>query len=142
MDVRWVYKWKFDKPTQDITDTSKQAEARRVIRARLCLRGFKDLDKDNVAKYAGTSQRHTQRILCSEAVVQQWDIWNTDISKAFLQGINYEEHAELTGEPLREVNFYLPAAIEGCGPSTSPSEGLLEGFDKGFCRASRSPCRD
>ena len=37
-----------------------------------------------------------------------WDIATTDISKAFLQGVTYKELAELTGEPIREVNFYLP----------------------------------
>ena len=66
------------------------------------------MDKGTAASYAGTSQRHSQRIVCSEAVNQHWDIYNTDISKAFLQGITYKELQELTGEPLREVNFYLP----------------------------------
>ena len=33
-----------------------------------------------------------------------------DISKAFLQGVTYEELAKITGEPVREVNFYLPAS--------------------------------
>ena len=41
-------------------------------------------------------------------MIRKWDIATTDISKAFLQGITYEELASLTGEPLREVNFYLP----------------------------------
>ena len=80
-----------------------------IIRSRLCLRGFKDLDRDSVASYAGTSQRFSQRILCSEAVIRGWDIATTDISKAFLQGVTYKELAELTKEPLREVNFELPA---------------------------------
>ena len=39
-----------------------------------------------------------------------WEILSADISKAFLQGVTYKELAELTGEPLREINFYLPAA--------------------------------
>ena len=65
------------------------------------------MDKDNVAKYAGTSKRHSQRILCSEAVVRGWDVATADISWAFLQGGTYEELAEQTGEPLREVNFIL-----------------------------------
>ena len=33
---------------------------------------------------------------------------STDISKAFLQGVTYQELAEMTGEPLRDVCFYLP----------------------------------
>ena len=47
--------------------------------------------------------------MCSEAVLRQWPLDTTDISKAFLQGVTYEELAEMTGEPLREVNFVLPA---------------------------------
>ncbi len=41
--------------------------------------------------------------------MRRWDIANTDISNAFLQGITYKELAEMTGEPLREVNFFLLA---------------------------------
>ena len=67
------------------------------------------MHQDDVASYAGTSQRYSQRILVSEAVLRGWDLATTDISKALLQGITYKELAELTGEPLREVNFYLPA---------------------------------
>ena len=81
---------------------------RRIIRARLTLRGFKDRDASDLERYAGTSQRYSQRLLVSEAVCRQWPLLSTDISKAFLQGVTYEELARLTGEPLREVNFYLP----------------------------------
>ena len=36
-------------------------------------------------------------------------MFTADISKAFLQGVTYEELAQLTGNPVPEVNFYLPA---------------------------------
>ena len=91
-----------------------------MIRARLTIRGFKDREKGDVDRYAGTSSKLSQKLLVSEAVARKWDVGTTDISKAFLQGVTYEELAELTGEPLREVNFYLPAynipmlkAVEG-----------------------------
>ena len=48
-------------------------------------------------------------MLASESVIRKWDMCNTDISKAFLQGVTYKELAAATGEPLREVNFTLPA---------------------------------
>ena len=35
-------------------------------------------------------------------------ICTIDISKAFLQGVTYEELSSLTGEPIWEVSFYLP----------------------------------
>jgi len=42
-----------------------------------------------------------------------WELCSADISKAFLQGVTYEELHKLTGEPLREVNFSLPPASVG-----------------------------
>ena len=110
IDARWVLKWKWDQPTTSVhSNASRENKAVRVIRARLTIRGFKDCEKDDVDRYSGASSKISQKLLVSEAVYQKWDICTTDISKAFLQGVTYEELAELTGEKLREVNFYLPA---------------------------------
>ena len=67
-----------------------------MIRARVCLRGFKDQQAQGLANYAGTSQRYSQRIVCSEAVLRQWPLATTDISKTFLQGVTYEELVKQT----------------------------------------------
>ena len=107
IDVRWVIKFEWEIPTGDASG-SRQAEARvpmRTIRARLTtVTGFKDQQKADIDRYAGTSTRCSQKLIVSEAVKRGWDICTADISKAFLQG----ELAELTGETLRGVNFYLP----------------------------------
>jgi len=110
IDCKWVLKWKWEHAASDSTKGTDATAARRVIRARLTVRGFKDIEKNLIDRYAGTSQRYSQRIICSESVVQGWDMATTDIAKAFLQGVTYEELHELTGEPMREVNFYLPPA--------------------------------
>ncbi len=89
---------------------SRTGGVQRCIRARLTVRGFKDREKTEVERYAGTSTRSAQKVLVSEAVRRGWDLGSADISKAFLQGVTYEELAELTGQPQREVNFYLPQA--------------------------------
>jgi hypothetical protein len=99
IDSRFVYKWKYE---------TVDGVPRRIIRARLCVRGFKDRDKQFLDTYAGTSKRYSQRIVASTAAMRGWPIATADISKAFLQGVTYEELAALTGEPLREVNFTLP----------------------------------
>ena len=109
IDCRWVLKWKHELIATEATTEAVQQKTRRVIRARLTVRGFKDLEKHLVDRYAGTAQRYSQRVLVSEAVMRGWDIGTTDISKAFLQGVTYQELSEMTGEPVREVNFYLPA---------------------------------
>ena len=100
VDCKWVIKWKMELLPDGTT--------RRIIRARLTIRGFKDRDAQDLIRYAGTSQRYSQRMIVSEAANRGWNIVTTDISKAFLQGVTYKELAELTGEPLRDVNFYLP----------------------------------
>ena len=50
---------------------------------------------------------------------------SADVSKAFLQGLTYEEIAKDTGAPLREVQFELPT---GCVPLLRQVEGF-EDFD-------------
>ena len=112
IDCRWVIKWKHEVSAISVADASKQSGAstvsKRVIRCRLTVRGFKDRDAQNFYSYAGTGQRYSQRLVCSEAAHRGWPICTPDISKAFLQGVTYEELSSLTGEPIREVNFHLP----------------------------------
>ena len=55
-------KWKYIK---DPKDASKKI---RIIRARLCLRGFKDCDAEGLINYAGTAGRTAQKIVVSEAI--------------------------------------------------------------------------
>jgi hypothetical protein len=102
IDVRWVLKNKWEQPTVDAltggptvsaltggsgtTEVAKVAKPVKTIRARLTVRGFKDTDKGDVDRYADTSDRSSQKVLVSEAVLRGWDICTADISKAFLQG--------------------------------------------------------
>ena len=84
IDTRWVLKWKYDKPLVDALTGKSSGPGVKIIRARLTVRGFKDRDKEQIARYAGTSSRSSQKVLVSEAVRNGWDICTTDISKAFL----------------------------------------------------------
>ena len=79
IDCRWVIKWKLDQAVQDAASTV-EAVKRWVIRSRLCLRGFKDVDAQSLDSYAGTATRWTQRVLASEAVIRKRDMCTTDIS--------------------------------------------------------------
>ena len=99
VDCRWVIKWKIE--------LLPEGKSRRIIRARLTIRGFKDIEAAGLERYAGTSQRYSQKMVVSEAANRKWPLLCTDISKAFLQGVTYQELSEITGEPLRDVNFYL-----------------------------------
>ena len=100
IDCRWVRKWKVEEQGDGTT--------KRYIRSRLTVRGFKDRDADKVSTYAGTSTRYSQRIVVSVAAIKRWSLATADISNAFLQGVSYDELAQLTGEPKRDVCFDLP----------------------------------
>ena len=73
IDVRWVFKWKFVKEV-------------RKIRARLCLRGFKESGSDDQSNYSATATRFSQRALVSECVLRGWVLASSDVPKSFLAG--------------------------------------------------------
>eukprot|EP00969_Alexandrium_andersonii_P282978 12509209-Alexandrium_andersonii.AAC.1 len=70
IDVKWVLKWKHEQQARSVEESQATgpAHTKRVIRARLTIRGFKDMDAQDLENYAGTSQRYSQRLLVSEAV--------------------------------------------------------------------------
>ena len=70
----------------------------RTIRARLTVRGFKDRDASTLDTYSGTAQRCSQRLVVSKAARRGWDLATAGVEKAFLQGVNYEVLAKITGE--------------------------------------------
>ena len=110
----WVIKFKWVTPTHDAAKDGggrkpETLQPIREIRARLTARGFKDSERGDIDRYAGTSTRYVQKLIASEAVRNHWPICTTDISQAFLPGVTYEQLAAMAGEPMREVNFYLPA---------------------------------
>ncbi len=59
--------------------SAEVAKAIRTLRARLILCRFKDMYKSDVDRYAGTSNRSSQKVLVSEAVLRGWDIFTADI---------------------------------------------------------------
>ena len=94
---RWVLRW-------------KEIDGKRCVKARLTIRGFQDLA--DVASYASTACRWSQRLVVSIAVQKGWQLWVTDISTAFLQGMSFEELARLTGTEARDVAFTPPRGSE------------------------------
>ena len=67
------------------------------------------MDARALGNYAVTRQRYSQRVLVSVAVQNTWGICATDISKVFLKGVACKDLVEAPWEPMREVNFVLPA---------------------------------
>ena len=95
IDARWVLKWKI------VND-------RRIIQARLVVRGFKDLQAAQLSTYAGTTTRWGQRLVNSVAAQFRWPLFTADVSQAFLRGLTFEQAAQMKDEVRRDVQFTVP----------------------------------
>ena len=91
VDTTWVFKWKY-KPN-----------GTRFCKARLCVRGYKDSQKADVATYAFTATRESQRLVTSTAVIMGWRLRSMDVSTAFLQGAPFGEGREVSLKVDKEL---------------------------------------
>ena len=97
-----VFTWK--------SNPEDKSEAKHV-KGRMTVRGFKDHDGEDLNTYAGTASRWGQRIVNAvTAQEEEWVLFSFDVSLAFAKGLSFEELAELTGEPLRVVQFEVSHA--------------------------------
>jgi len=106
VDGTWVIKWKKVKGT----DSSGKEVWRRVVRARLTARGFRDLQafQENIETFSGTATKAAQRTVCGITAQHGFTLFSMDISAAFLKGLTFQEIADLTGKPFRSVQFHVP----------------------------------
>lgn len=95
MDSVWVLKW-------------KKIEGQRCTKARLCVRGFKDLQSPQLLTYAATASRWGQRAICAVSAQMGWPIGSADVGQACLKGLTFEEIAKVPGETDRIVQCELP----------------------------------
>ena len=118
-------------------------DGQRTIRVRMALRGFKEPLDDNEVKFSATAQRISQKILASEAACHpEWSFVAVEISKAFLQGLTFQEMREITGEPEKNIAFtvlkgvaHLPRRIPGYENFNEREEALR-------CLKPGTGCRD
>ena len=110
LDSRWVLKW-------------KMVDGKRSIKARLTVRGYKDLQGSELKTQASTATRWGQRIVCMVAVQNDWTLFSADVSQAFLQGMSFDEVAKLKGEVKRSVQFEVP-------PGSIPILRMLDGYEE------------
>ena len=100
----------------------------KTVKARLCVRGFKDREADHVVTSASTAARWTQRMVVSMAANHGWKIPLVDVRTAVLRGQAFQEIAKMTGEKLREVCIDPPRgswrflavfpSMKGCSETT------------------------
>ena len=96
IDARWVLKWKV-------------VNGERLIKARLTVRGFRDMQASQLSTFSGTTSRWGQRIVVSVAVQRRWSLFSCDVAQAFLRGLSFRELAEMDGEVKRSVQFIVPS---------------------------------
>jgi hypothetical protein len=109
IDSRWVLKW-------------KEIDGKKQVRARLTVRGFKDLQSPDLSTFAGTTTRWGQRLVNQIAAQRKWRLFSADISQAFLRGLTFEQVAAMDGEVKRRVQFTMP-------PGSIPVLRQLEGYE-------------
>ena len=69
--------------------THQKGMWKRIIRMRLVLRGFMDLEAFSLDTFSGTAKRTSQRMLASEAACNKdWSLASLDIDKAFLNRLH------------------------------------------------------
>ena len=98
MSGRWVLKWKY-------------VDGKRIVKARLVIRGFLDKQQSNLDTSSFTARRTSQRLVVSVVVQHGWELFSWDISNAFLQGLTFDEIAKSSDEPLREVCLDPPPDV-------------------------------
>ena len=106
----------------------KIVDGKKVIKARLCVRGFKDQAADHVVTSAFTAARWAQRLIVSTAANHSWKISLADVGTAFLRGLTFEEIAKITSTNAREVCLSPPKeswkflstfpTMKGCSETT------------------------
>ena len=75
IDARWVLRWNVD-------------NGKRIVQARLVVRGLKDLQAFQLSTIAGTATRWGQRIVNSVTAQHGWPLFTADARHAFLTGVN------------------------------------------------------
>eukprot|EP00971_Amphidinium_carterae_P264591 5248710-Amphidinium_carterae.1 len=83
------------------------------LRARMVVRGFKDLQWHNTMEakqdaFSGTASRSSQRLILATAAQHSLDILCLDVAQAFLKGCTFQQLVDEYGQAPRKVQFRMP----------------------------------
>ena len=84
IDCTWVRKWKW-------VQLEGKGEKIRIVKSRLCARGFLDSQVSKLTTRATTATRLSQRLLVSLGVLFGLSIESWDVTGAFLKGLPFTE---------------------------------------------------
>ena len=92
------------------------------MKARMTVRGYKDLQASELKTFSATTSRWGQRVVAILAAQRRWKLFSLDVAQALLRGMPFEELAKLDGEVKRSVQFTVP-------PGSLPLLRMLPGFE-------------
>jgi len=104
LDSRWVLKWKWVENAAGVKE--------RIIKARMTVRGYKDIQAPDLETFSATTSRWGQRVVVWIAAQQGWDIFSADVAQAFLRGAPFETIEKTAGGETRAVSFTVPPGSE------------------------------
>ena len=114
---RYVFTWK------------RMSDGSRILKCRITVHGFKDMEKNTVDRYSGTSSRWGKRTVLASAVQSGWPVASMDVSMAFLKGLTFDQIQEIKGGPKRLVSMRLPFGKAGKEPSGSVLLRTFPGYE-------------
>ena len=72
------------------------------------VRGFKDLQAQQLSTLSGTTSRWGQQMVNSIAVQKGRKLFSADVSQSFSRGLTFDEAAKQKHEVSRTVQFTVP----------------------------------
>ena len=93
-------------PCRNVTEW-KRKEGKRIVKDRLCLKGFAEQNQKSLATSSPTATRLGHRMVMQHCASHQWPLWSLDVSTAFLQGFTFAQLEEL-GMPRQPCAFVPP----------------------------------
>jgi hypothetical protein len=68
----------------------KRKLGKKIIKCRLCLKGFKETNQHAMMTKSPTATRTSHRLIKQLCATRTWELWSIDIRAAFLKGFNFE----------------------------------------------------
>ena len=89
----------------------KRKQGKRIVRCRLCLKGFAEKNAHTLQTASPTASRISHRLVYSRAAERGWPIWSIDVSSAFLRGYKFQD-LEKEGHHYRQPVAFVPPDAE------------------------------
>lgn len=119
--------------------TEKNADDQRTVKARLTVRGDQE-ETDGVRKDSPTVRKGNIKIFSTIAAIEKWDIKTSDVSSAFLQGIEIDRDVFVLPPKERRVPGVLWRLLKPVYGLVDAPRGWYCALDDEFMRSGCEKC--